>query len=250
MLRPTLTVNKKRIAAQLDRIGGITGLADRWGKRFPDVPDRTTLYDWTKGKRLPGSMENILRLCSCMEMDPMALIQTEGASVASAFDWLLRQSLAGLKPRGIPAAGIVDLFGPRADWPAPGPVAAIFGHGWHHAEFFNQGQQRPFYQRIRLRTSTEASVRTIHFAYRGQTTELWRTYGHVTAEGHTVDLVHYFGPSSSGLSDVNGHIDVETHFGAGACNFRIASLHPFEFKLVMPDAEENQSMEPALRFTA
>lgn len=250
MRRPTLIVNKSRVAALLHGIGGISGLADRWGKRFGDLPDRTTLYDWTNGKRLPRSIEDILRLCACLEMDPMAALAAEGASVASVLDWLLRQSLAGLKTRGIPAAGIVDLFGPRPDWPAPGLVRAIYGSGWRHKDFLNAGQDAPFYQRARIVTTAGGAPQTLHFAYRGETTELWRTYGHVTIERGQAELVHYFGPNATGSCAEDGSISVETHFGAGRCHFRIASLKPFEIDLVPNDTRDRSANSDAVRFTA
>ena len=88
----------------------------------------------------------------------------------------------------------------------------------------------------------------VHFAYRraGARDGMWRPYGSVIRIGRTVSLISESGDLQEKTFDATAsQVAVETYFGPGAAEFRVASLHKFELKVAAPSHDSGR-----LRFSA
>jgi hypothetical protein len=215
-----------------------------WAERYDRQPDRATFYDWLARDRFPGNLINFLRLCACLDADPVTIIRLEGLNGASLPDSLLHKALAGVGGRGIRASDVVALFGPMVAWPATTQIAEAFGRDWVRREFENPGG-RSAYQALRISFPDDARPRALHFAYRAKRATHWRVYGFVECDVGSTRLVNFFGRTQRVEAGAADGITIETYFGEGACSFRVASLHPFGLSLLTVPADR-----AALRFEA
>jgi hypothetical protein len=240
-----LTVDTDRLKRLIEaRRGGVRGLMDVWAERFDQVPDRSTFYNWLVRDRFAGSFGSYLRLCGCLDVDPVALVSLEGLNGCNPAESLLHKALGGVGGRGITAGDVVGLFGPMTVWPASPVVRAAFGRDWFRAEFKNEGGQDA-YRAVRITFPDAARPRLLHFAYRGRPARLWRIYGFVQRDATETRLVNHFGPPRRCAEQPPAAVIVETYFGRGACDFCVASLHPFALEF-LPHAAD----QPVLRFDA
>lgn len=227
-----LTIDNDRLGHLVQqRCGGVRQLMDRWAERFDRQPDRATFYDWLARDRFPGSLRNFLRLCACLDADPVTIVRVEGLNGGSVADSLLRKALGGVGGRGIRASDVVALFGPMVAWPATTRIEEAFGRDWVHRDFENPGG-RVDYQALHISFPDRARPRVVHFAYRGKRATLWRFYGFVDCDVGGARLVNLFGRTKRMEAQTADGITIETYFGEGACSFRVASLHPFDLVLL------------------
>ena len=228
----------------VEEIGGVPALLEAWGEAYSGSksPSSATVYRWLGGE-FPGNFANALRLALLLEVDPFCLLRPRRGSPARAinviFQWVKEQ--AGTSES---SQVLGDMFGWQAEWPAPywrdGDKNKLFN--WHVRTFNHDPTIRQgFYKQIGLVSdSVVAATRpqTFHFAYSGAgilNSASWLNYGFVVRDLDDVRLVHMHGHTDRYTAQAEAAPSfVETHFGPGAANFRVASLHPFELVLDDP----------------
>lgn len=237
-----LDLDYMKVAALIEeKVGGMVGLMDVWAERYAHVPDRSTFYSWISDGSYSGNLQNYLRLCSCLDVDPLALVSVELLSRKSFGDILLMQAL-NFRPdrrsrrdgsgRGIKVSDVMGMFGPLPEWPSPKNVLEFFGRDWSRKFFKNEGQKSSRYETIHLSFENSPSPHVVHFAYRVSSAERWRMYGSVESWKGANRLIHFYGEGKQVRDSTPNQVYVETRFGEGACEFCLASLHPFSFALL------------------
>ena len=211
-----------------------------WASKFKESPDRSTFYQWTASEIYSGNLLAYLRLCSCLDVDPLALLSPKMVEAKSFGDYLLMlavQSKQDLRSktdgqgRGIKISDIMNLFGPREKWPASNDVEIIFNRDWTRKFFANPGQKISKYETISIRYDARERPIIIHFAYRPSPGGMWRMYGSVEISGNQDRLIHLYGEARYRERPANDEFYVQTRFGEMPCEFCLASLHNFDFSL-------------------
>lgn len=223
--------------------GGVESFLDHWhgatdarGKPFSKAPNnRATPYRWFRGD-LPGSSETLLELGAVLGVDPFCLFVLSGNDASNASAKILTALETGLwQHKSMSLMG--DFLGRRADWP-PKTVGSRFPGGWQTFDFFHapeivSGIYAHF--RITFPESLEPEIpKIVHFAYRHQPHfgGRWLQYGLVRFEDNADLLVNINGSIEFGFApSVSGPFTVETVFGLGPAEFRLASLTPFSVTL-------------------
>jgi hypothetical protein len=221
------------------RFGTARSLESNWNLKFGDAPHRETLGDWRRGKRVPGSFEIYLKLCACLDVDPVELFDTNKSRGDYLAEHLLWSVLSGLGGVGINASNLVELFGPRPDWPSNAVISKIYSRQWYRNFFKNEGSLQGHYQSVSIRLFDSTRPQVFHFAFRLPSSKLWRTYGYVSVDQESVRLVHLFGKDGTEKLEKKdqGKIMLQTHFGNGQTDFCVASLKKFSVDLVENSAE-------------
>lgn len=163
----------------------------------------------------------------------------------SAFDVLCARIIGVARQRRWsrlhPAPSFLDRFvGPTAQWPPVEIAEDYFGRPWRIAEFEHPARvDRNHYGHILIespRTCDFADPQIWHFAYRdaGVRNAAWRPYGFVQRMRAELSLFNF-----SGLTDradigvATRRFCVETWFGEGAAQFRVASLHDYRLDVTV-----------------
>jgi hypothetical protein len=187
-------------------------------------------------------IDRLLQLACLLDCDPLLLLANDidAGFTERLFFMLARQ----LRLDGFPADRVVELYGPQPDWPNTEELRKITGQAWHSREFSNPGCHPPRYQAVEIAPGDPGRPRAYHFAYRRDDDRLWRPYGMAWIDEDGIGLNNFFRKGVR-YREASGSatLDVSTHFGTGACDFRVASLNPFEFRLV-------ERVEEIIRFDA
>ena len=232
---------------------GVTDFLDYWhgasdprGRLYSKAPrNRATIYRWFRGD-LPGSAETLVELAAILDIDPLSLFTIASDDPAGATAKILTALETGLWPHKSMFI-LSDFLGRRADWPPPA-VGTRYSDGWRTFEFSHDPEYRSgVYGNFQITFDEDLDPeipRIIHVAYRYQPHfgGRWLQYGLVKFVGTEMILLNIngsietgFGPSSS------GPFTVETVFGLGPAEFRLASLTPFDAK-----ASYEPSSDPGL----
>jgi hypothetical protein len=218
---------------------GVNDFLDSWhcatdgrGKPFTKAPDnRATLYRWFRGD-LPGSAETLVELGAMLGIDPFCLFVLAGNDPAAATAKILTALESGLWQHKSMSL-LSDFLGRRADWP-PKAVGARFHGGWHTFDFFHDPTDvAGIYGHFRIsfsETSEPEIPKLLHIAYRHEPHfgGRWLQYGFVRFLGDRALLININGSIELGFaSSPAGPYAVETVFGLGPADFRLASLTPF-----------------------
>lgn len=217
------------------RYGSQVALIRAWGDRFETEPSKASVNNWAKGRNLP-SLDSLLRLACCLDCDPMLLLR--GDIDASISERLLMAVLQSLPRRQFSVERVMEIYGPREDWPNDPALRAITGQSWLRHHFSNPGLEPSAYQTVEITPAENIRPRAFHFAYRSGADRMWRPYGMVWIEEHTIFLNNFFekGLRQKATTDANP-LYVSTHFGPIPCEFRVASLHEFGIALVEKNEE-------------
>lgn len=205
--------------------------------------NRSTLARWKQGT-LPNDPLRFLRLAEVLDIDPLLLFSLETERFSQTCLWLGRLLLAHRVGAGLGSLKFLQAFWTAAgsEWPPP-RVSGSRGkvsYRWNLRSFVNEGQfgpeggNRNFYASVAIRSLRVAGgdgPQVWHFAYRDRVgwSALWHPYGSVALVGETLELYSYAGQKKA--VPAPGPIAVETWFGEGDAEFRVASLHPFELDL-------------------
>lgn len=218
---------------------GIASFLDHWhcatdarGRAFTKAPgNRATVYRWLHGD-LPGSAETLLELGAVLHVDPFSLFRLSGDDPSAATAKILTAMETGLWQHKSMSL-MKEFLGRRVEWP-PASIGARFPNGWHIFDFMHDpdiiaGIFGNF--RVSFPDNLEPGIpKVLHIAYRYKPHfgGRWLQYGMIRFDGPTALLVningsveHGFAPSST------GPFTVETVFGLGPAEFRLASLTPF-----------------------
>ena len=217
--------------------GSIAQLAESWP--VEPAPHRSTVLRWLKMGALPRSAKDFLALAGALDVDPFALWSLR----VEIFDLLCSRILRVSRERRwsqlhVTLAFLDPFIGPLAEWP-PSHVAEEYYHrSWRTFDFEYPAQDRQnYYAAIGIEpgsTTRFAEPQIWHFAYRdaGIRGAAWRPYGFVEVFGLDVRLFNFSGLTDAiQLSQRYCPFFVETWFGQGAAQFRITSLHDFQFSL-------------------
>lgn len=209
--------------------------------------DRGTIYRWLK-IGLPNKRDEIFGFSAALGIDPLVILDIENP----AFQKLLKLEwvffLSNMSSRGRMSA-IWPLIRPSAHWPSLAISHDYYSRAWTTVEFSHAAETLcNVYASIRLHLPPDDDPKTSHriyyFAYRrkGARDGLWRPYGIVRKRGfeticmgHNGDVMELpDGRPKTVRTDENGSVGVETFFGPGPADFRIACIDPFTADLVVP----------------
>lgn len=211
----------------------IAAIAASWPNEA--APHRSTLLRWLKGSVLPRSARELLGLAGALDLDPFVL----WTFAPDKFDILCARVVRASRTHRWtmlhPALSfLADFIGPVDEWPPSAIAEEYYGRPWCTADFRHAaGRQRNYYAALAIGPTPKsefADPQVWHFAYRnaGVRRAGWQPYGFVEVLGSAVRLFNF-----SGLFDVSERppatrlLFVETWFGEGAAEFRVASLHKF-----------------------
>ena len=218
---------------------GVNDLIDYWhgatdarGKPFTKAPgNRTTIYRWFNGD-LPGSSETLIELGAILGIDPFCLIVLRGDDPSRATAKIL-MALETHVWQHKSMAVLSEYLGRRADWP-PISVGERFPGGWHLHEFTHDPAIKAgVYGNFQVMWSSDIDPdipKMLHIAYRYQPHfgGRWLQYGLIRFDGNSCLLLNINGCVEHGYASTpNGPFTIETVFGLGPAEFRLASLTPF-----------------------
>ena len=232
-----------------ERRGGIPGLVKSWETLRAKPPVESTLWRWLTDKvDIPSSQ--IMSMAGVLNLDPFALFE----ATQESFEWLclrLMQSVAS------PSRGrlnrdfewVSDLIAPSSEWPSKHIASDYFHREWQCTNFHHAARDtRNYYQKLKVTVGRQdfTEPQVWHFAFRAPTLKhpIWRPYGFVIREQENVELYTLRGSTAQLTLPANTKsFVVETWFGLGPAEFRVASLHRFALALV-PDTNN----DPLIRF--
>lgn len=239
------------------RFGSVDDLVVEWEERVRNgqqkvgkARNRGTVYRWLD-EGLPSRKEDILGFAALLDVDPVSLLQIDEEFIRRHYGRERRLFQLGLFGQSRLAA-FWAIYIPSGSWPDRAIARSLFGRDWTTSEY----QHDP-----NLVSSVFACFKfdigsmeerdapwVVHFAYRRTSARdgLWRPYGSVLRLGRRVMLVSESGDLQERVfDDPVSTIAVETHFGPGPAEFRVASLHKFDLEVVVPSVEKC-----CLRFSA
>lgn len=245
------------------------GNASAFGRslELEDLPHRKTIFRWARQQEgLPKSPERMLALAQALDVDPFLLLEIDTEVMlkcCAAASWNLtwgsvHKALAFLN-------GLLSLT--PDDWP-PADLARWFDGSWYTRDFVHdpalgRNAFRPFAVGPDLFYDGEGQLEAYrepqawYLAYRDislKSGELepkswWKPFGMLRVEEHAVHLLHFNGLiDAQALNRPDGRFCFETFFGQGAAEFRIASLHPFDFAILTPGSASPDHSLPTVRF--
>lgn len=234
-----------------EKLKGYPGFSLAWP--LPTrIPNRATVWRWLNGKS-PVAPGFVLALAGAFDLDPCALFEITPKAYASLCRALVRSiGTNHAYPLTHDLQWLASFVVPREDWPCNDIPSQYFKRRWTIHSFRHTAKQaKNYFQKLSVtappRTCGEPQV--WHFAFRDQTPNslLWIPYGFVERTTQTIGLFHYHARGHSTRvqipPDTNTFV-VETWFGPGPAEFRVASLHDFKLTL----SEQADPMTPCLRF--
>ncbi len=247
------------------RWNGIDDLAEGWAERVEDglqksgrARDRATIYRWLS-RGLQNRRDEVFGFAAVLGVDPLVLLDTESAE----FQKLIKREwfffLANLEGRGAYSA-LWQLVRPSAHWPNAGIAHDFYARQWSTIEFRHPADaQRNIYAQIHLGCESDDQQAHVHrvyyFAYRriGARDGLWRPYGMVRKRGLEATCLGHNGDANENEHGLparlalgrDGTIDVETFFGPGPSEFKVACLHPFALEVIVPSRATSSLRFPA-----
>jgi hypothetical protein len=129
---------------------------------------------------------------------------------------------------------LFELYRPSTEWPSSKLARTYFGRDWHSEVFSNADKSAADqYALITANFSTDHSIfpKAVHIAYRRLRTldTMWRYYGTVISIGKELRLYSESGAHRTMPAVNEREIRFRTYFGARAVEFKLVSLHHFEF---------------------
>lgn len=196
---------------------------------------RATLYRWLKRETLPR-WSQVLQLAEAADLDPTLLLDFQGQA---PMDVVREVAAAVFRGKGHDHADLVEgiigryLFS-ESEWP---PDDFFPGHPWtRHVARHDAAVRQDYWGTFRIRVAGDREgPQSWHFAWRntvGATRPwFWVPYGIATRFKGEVELEHFNGQRQRQACPGTEFV-VETWFGKGSADFCVASLHPFEMRLL------------------
>ena len=231
------------------RFGGVDDLVVEWEERvrtgqqkIGKARNRGTVYRWLD-EGLPSRKEDILGFAALLDVDPVALLRIDDEFVRLHYGRERRLFQLGILGQSQLAA-FWAIYIPGGSWPDRSIARSLYGRDWATRDYSHDpALVSNVFACFKFTPSTVAaewSPWVVHFAYRraGARDGMWRPYGSVLRIGPTVLLISESGDlQERTLGETASSIAVETHFGPGAAEFRVASLHAFELDVEAPSRE-------------
>ena len=194
---------------------------------------------------MPKSGDDLLRLASLLDVDPLCLLTFDRGSVQvaieTALSWAQRNRWERFK-------FFQTFFGRQSEWPPKELSTIHFGRSWNEATFQHDASARANYYAVVQITPGRGGVstfpQTFHFAHRHQEQYAgrWLSYGFVVIHGESVRLQHINGQSNSYRAENLLAASVRTVFGPNPAEFKVASLHPFSLRVDAPEQANGSSV--------
>lgn len=212
---------------------------------------RSTIYRWID-EGFPTTKGDYLAFTGTLDVDPFALLRLERDAFQAHF-----ASERRFLQLGSPAASLLapvwPILQPGPHWPNQSVASRCYGRPWTVFEFAHPALDGGGYYAGVVLTdegrSAPAAPIAYHFAYRrkGALDGMWRPYGAVVDFGGRAVLVSESGGFVEAVrpEGADGAVVVETWFGPGPAEFRVASLHAFRGTL-----DDGAGRTPRLRFEA
>ena len=227
------------------------GNASAFGRslELTDLPHRKTIFRWARQQQgLPKSPERMLALAQALDVDPFLLLDIDPEILlrcCAAASWNLtwgsvHKALAFLN-------GLLSLS-PEA-WPPP-EMAEGFDGQWYYRDFAHDPSLgRNHFQAFCLtpdqfydpngQPESLRDPQAWYLAWRDasfsngkpEAKSWWKPFGMLRLEQDQIHLLHFNGLTEQMPlhSQADPRFCFETFFGQGGAEFRIASLHPFDF---------------------
>ena len=232
----------KRLYAEYP--GGLRALRDRWFEKYCNtsrdparLPDRATFYRWRNGE-LPGSPHQLMRLCGLLDADPLSVLSFPSGEEAPVIQRIYRSFWSNQWGELRTLSFLPEFFGHHTSWPPQAIAAHFYNRTWSLQEFSHDPNIKSnFYPRIEINGDTrvhEKLPQVFHFAYRQPSVfaKRWIQYGYVSRYLNSVMLVNITGDIQRyEAPSVKHPTNVETWFGPGHADFRVASLHTFSLSV-------------------
>jgi hypothetical protein len=219
------------------RFGGPSGLALNWPTAFDPPPNRATVWRWLNA--YPSMKPRcILGLASALDLDPFSLFEkTELGYAALCRTLSVRLGKTKTKFNLADLAWAAELVNPSGVWPPQTFANRFYKRNWFIEHFTHDASKTNYYQKILLLTCSHQPdlPQVWHFAFRNLLlpSPQWSPYGFVESAEKSVGRYKFSG-SRECVEVALGErrLCVETWFGGGKAEFRIASLHSFQLRLV------------------
>jgi len=216
------------------------------------TPNRVTVWRWLNGKSqvAPGL---VMPIAGAFDLDPCALFEITPRAYESLCRALVRSiDTNHTHPVKRELQWLASFVVPREDWPCNDIPSRYFKKPWTVHGFRHTAKHaRNFFQKLSVTAPPRAcgEPQVWHFAFRDQTSSssLWIPYGFVERTSQKIELFHYHARGHSVTVKIEPDactFVVETWFGPGPAEFRVASLH--EFKLVLSALADPTT--PCVRF--
>lgn len=180
-------------------------------------------------------------LAGALDLDPFVLFETTPDSYATLCLALMQKiAVRNVGPLGSELAWAHDLIVPSRDWPPRGIATRYFNNNrqWRTQDFCHTASEaRNYFQRVSITAEHRefAEPQVWHFAFRvpGAKRPVWTPYGFIERERERVRLYQFRGH----MAELEIPLDsksfvVETWFGIGPAEFRVASLHRSNLAIV------------------
>jgi hypothetical protein len=233
------------------KLRGSLGFARAW-PLSTNPPERTTLWRWLNGKsQVPPGL--VLPLAGAFDLDPFALFDITPKAYAALCRALVRSIGTNYAyPLTRDLQWVASFVVPSEDWPCNDISSYYFKRPWTIRSFRHTAKHgRNFFQTLSVTAAPRAcgEPQVWHFAFRDQTPNslLWIPYGYVERMAQKIALFHYHARGHSVSLQIPPDattFSVETWFGPGPAEFRVACLH--EFKLALCDKADPAT--PSVRF--
>jgi len=221
------------------KFNGSLALIQAWPRAFVP-PHRTTLWRWLKG-RVPVPPDQVLPLAGALDLDPFVLFETTPDSYATLCLALMQKiAVRNVGPLGSELEWAHDLIVPSRDWPPRKIATRYFSNNreWMTQDFCHTAREgRNYFQRVSITAEHRefAEPQVWHFGFRvpGAKRPVWTPYGFIERERDCIRLYQFRGHTAELETPPNTKsFVVETWFGIGPAEFRVASLHRFKLAIV------------------
>lgn len=243
----TIPLRKELVLALIERrFQSVDGLVVEWGERVASgtqkvgrARDRSTIYRWIE-KGLPSTRNDIFGFASVLDVDPVGILDIDGAFVQNHFGRERRLFQIGLTQLSR-LSPFWPIYIPGPTWPNEEIAHHFYGRSWCTRDFTHDPSViANVYVAVHLSATTNGepvTPRTYHFAYRrlGAQDGMWRPFGTVIGLHNAVRLVSENGDYQEVSDERSSSVVVaETFFGPGPAEFRVASLHDFRVRIETP----------------
>lgn len=185
---------------------------------------------------MPSKSDALFGLAGTLDVDPVSVLDLQSDRFAELFA-KERRLLQIEEAYHSPLSPLRALYFASPLWPHDEVATGYYGRPWLVKEFEHEAKEHlNVYAAVYLEslTADPPYPRTYHFAYRraGDASRMWRPYGAVIGFKNEVLLFSESGDRQevqTGGSPMT--VTVETYFGEGPAEFRIASLHDFRLTL-------------------
>lgn len=242
-----LRVNKPAVLEIIStRFGSVDGLLVEWEARSRDKrgavsypKNRSTIYRWID-KGLPSRADAVFEFCGLLDVDLVAILDLDRSGIRRDFA-AIRRSFQSGRARESALQPLFEMYLPGQHWPPKQLAERYYDRPWWFVDFEHDPNQLANVYAL-LEMAVPDSIGHdkpigFHIAYRrkGAADHMWRPYGFILRQNERVQLFSESGDfQERSNQEEKSIVRVETFFGSGPAEFRLASLHEFALTVVVP----------------